>query len=277
MRNELARAAQSGQLKRNDSQLAATTTATTAPEQSDKDKAPRTTLALTTASRKRPLPLHPPTLPTPTGNVMMAAAVRMVLALAGEFRGQRDGRVFATLCGTLVDLLGECPPLALESLVVTEAEGDIEATSGTSSSLEAQSFGRIADFARDLLRDGDARGAADLGERAQALSLLVAMAVSTGSVAALVDVAHRLLLSPPSSRSRLLPSVAVFLRRLAEERVPLGLGALETESLAGPDVPLQEASSSSSSSWLSAGPRALASDGAYLYLWSAPATLRKVM
>lgn len=58
-----------------------------------------------------------------------------------------------------------------------------------------------------------------------ALGLLVALGIATGSVAALVDAAHRLLLLGPDDRTQLLPAVAPFLDRLAAEPAPHGAPA----------------------------------------------------
>lgn len=95
-----------------------------------------------------------PTTPPLPGNVMMAVAIRMVLTMAAQ--PSSDTGTVASLCDTLVGLLRECPPEAVAALddADDEAEQEKEHATGTlqqpsgNRTLEAESFGRIACFAR---------------------------------------------------------------------------------------------------------------------------------
>lgn len=91
----------------------------------------------------------PPPSPPRPGNVMMAAAIRMVLTMATQARS--DTQMSASLCDALVGLLRECPPEAVAAL--DDADDDEEEEEGRQQpsrdrTLEAESFGRIARFAR---------------------------------------------------------------------------------------------------------------------------------
>ena len=189
-----------------------------------------------------------PTTPPLPGNVMMAAAIRMVLVMATQ--PSSDTGTVVSLCETLISLLRECPPDAVTALDDADeeeeeeekkehAKGTLQQLSGDRT-LEAESFGRIARFARGKnlvcglhqissyntsliarlpqLPPTDMAGDANNPDcQHYALSLLVALGVTTGSVASLVDAAHRLLLLGADDDTQLLPTVASFLDRLAAE------------------------------------------------------------
>jgi hypothetical protein len=220
----------------------------------------------------------------PQGNIMMAAAIRLVLSLASEFR-QTNNAVFTTICVTLMELLQECSHLALE---------DIQATS-----VEGNSLNRILTFAMQLAAEGNQR------ERYNALSLLIGFAISTGSVSDLIFVVRRLLAQHDEEAGEadreggggetggldLLPPTSTFLQRLAGERVKLRLTSPSAEAL-GADVPLKPAGGikavadgapglpqlwSKDAPASSTGGCSVAGDGKYLYVWTAPnSTLHKV-
>lgn len=111
--------------------------------------------------------------PTPA-EVLTVSSIRMMLGLASTFR-RSNPAVLQVMCGTLLDLLLETPPLVLAPL------------HRIPSSIEATTFRRVADFCAELVRS------ADHAERTPALGLYLALAISRGEVSGLLEVVMCLL------------------------------------------------------------------------------------
>ncbi len=111
--------------------------------------------------------------PTPS-EVLTASSIRMMLGMASAFR-RTNPEVLQVMCGTLLDLLLETPPLVLAPL------------HRSPSSLEAITFGRVGDFCAELI------GSDQRAEREPALGLYLALAISRGQVSGMLEVVRCLL------------------------------------------------------------------------------------
>lgn len=111
--------------------------------------------------------------PTPS-EVLTVSSIRMMLGMASAFRTSNPA-VLQVLCGTLLDLLLETPPLVLAPL------------HRIPSSIEATTFRRVSEFCVELV------GSADHAEREPALGLYLALAISRGEVSGLLQVVRCLL------------------------------------------------------------------------------------
>lgn len=111
--------------------------------------------------------------PTPSA-ILTASSIRMMLSMATAFRASNPA-VLQTMCSTLLELLLEIPALALAPL------------HREPSSMEASTFGRVAEFCAELMRSPDP------AEHEPALGVYLALAVSRGEVSGLLEVVSCLL------------------------------------------------------------------------------------
>lgn len=111
--------------------------------------------------------------PTPS-EVLSASSIRMMLGMASAFRGTNPA-VLEVMCGTMIDLLLEAPPLVLAPLHEIP------------SSIEANTFRRVGEFCAELLESSDN------DEREPALGLYLALAISRGQVSGLLELVRVLL------------------------------------------------------------------------------------
>ena len=116
----------------------------------------------------------PGTSPPTPSEVLTASSIRMMLGLASAFR-TTNPEVLQVLCGALLDLLLETPPLVLAPLHQIP------------SSIEAATFRKVSDFCQELI--GSDRAA----EREAALGLYLALAISRGQVSGVLEVVKCLL------------------------------------------------------------------------------------
>lgn len=116
----------------------------------------------------------PPSVPPTPSEVLTASSIRMMLGLASAFR-RTNPAVLQVLCGTLLDLLLETPPLVLAPLHQTP------------SSVEAATVRQVSDFCAELV------GSDDAAEREAALGLYLALAISRGQVSGMLEVVKCLL------------------------------------------------------------------------------------
>lgn len=128
----------------------------------------------TRSNEKKARGVPPPGAPPTPSEVLTASSVRMMLGLASAFR-RTNPEVLQVLCGTLLDLLLETPPLVLAPL------------NQTPSSIEAATFRRVSDFCTEMI--GSDREA----EREAALGLYLALAISRGQVSGVLEVVKCLL------------------------------------------------------------------------------------
>ncbi|CAM9844092.1 unnamed protein product, partial [Hapterophycus canaliculatus] len=111
--------------------------------------------------------------PTPS-EVLSASSIRMMLGLASAFR-KTNPAVLDVMCGTMIDLLLEAPPLVLAPLHAVPL------------SIEASTFRRVGLFCAELA------GSPDNDEREPALGLYMALAISRGQVSGLFEIVRFLL------------------------------------------------------------------------------------
>lgn len=116
----------------------------------------------------------PPSAPPTPSEVLTASSIRMMLGLASAFR-KTNPAVLQVLCGTLLDLLLETPPLVLAPL------------HRIPSSIEAATFRKVSEFCAELIGSGHA------AEREAALGLYLALAISKGQVSGMLEVVKCLL------------------------------------------------------------------------------------
>lgn len=111
--------------------------------------------------------------PTPS-DILTASSIRMMLSMASAFR-RSNPAVLQAMCGTLLELLLETPPLALAPL------------HRVPTSIESSTFRKVGDFCAELIGSSDPAG------REPALGLFLALAVSQGTVSDLLEVVTCLL------------------------------------------------------------------------------------
>lgn len=150
--------------------------------------------------------------PTPY-EVLTASSIRMMLSMASAFR-KSNTAVLQAMCGTMLELMLETPPLVLAPL------------HHMPSSIEASTFGRVGDFCADLI------GSLNSAEREAALGLYLALAVSRGEVSGLLKVVSHLLevcrqLSHAAGESASAAGVPPL--ALAEADPPIFAGAAKLE------------------------------------------------
>lgn len=147
-------------------------------------------------------------LTTPS-DVLTASSVRMMLAMALAVR-RSNPEVLQAICGPLLELLLETPPLVLAPL------------QHVPTSIEATTFHKVGDFCSELMRSSDH------AEREPALGLYLALAVSRGEVSCLLGVV-RCLLNRCQQTSRDPPNNA------GEKRAPLP--SVDFTTVDAPSVP----------------------------------------
>ncbi|CAM9151445.1 unnamed protein product, partial [Scytosiphon promiscuus] len=151
-----------------------------------------------------------PSVPPTPSEVLSASSIRMMLGMASVFR-RSNPAVLGVVCGTMIDLLLEAPPLVLAPL------------HRVPTSIEANTFRGVGEFCAELV------GSSNKDEREAALGLYLALAVSRGEVSGLLEVVRFLLEQSQKER----PDVRDL--RAGEGEVPRSSSSLGRES------PLSEA------------------------------------
>jgi len=181
--------------------------------------------------------------------LLTATSIRMSLAIM-QCLAPSNPPLFTAMSSSIMDLLARSSALALSTI--------------ESSSPQAESLKAIIDFAQTTASQNNAN-------RSEALALLLAVGVTSGSLSGLLSVVSHLKKGP----DRLPPNALPFLQRLQNMTTPLDLSIPSEETSCG-DL-LAKLSSDHPEADIRSRESSFATDGTHLFVWNSIAcSLHKI-